>query len=487
MDLASVDFYRALLARDRRFDGRFFVGVSSTKIYCRPICTVRTPRRENCSFYPSAAAAESSGFRPCLKCRPELAPGLSSIDASERYAAVALRLIDGGFLAEHSCTALAARLGISDRHLRRIFTDRFGASPAGVARSQRLLTAKRLLMDTSLPVGEVALIAGFGSLRRFNELFREHYRLTPSALRTRCAGRPDHDLALTFHLAWRPPYDWDAMLEFLRRRAIPGIEGIADGAYSRSLCASHGTGAKLGWIRVRAEINRAQVAVDVSASLATVIPDVLARVRQLFDLDAAPQEIAAVLGEVALGHPGLRLPGSVSGFEAALRVLLERRLGEQPAATLAARLAVTLGTPVSTPFPGITHAFPDAGTIAARSVDSLNALGIPGELADCMRTLAVQAAEGGLELDCVVDVEHGVDQLLAISGIDKRTANCIAMRAWSWPDAFMPDDPILRKRFPQHDPEQITALAERWRPWRSYAHLHLWQAVPAPGRKHEAS
>ncbi|ATE60115.1 DNA-3-methyladenine glycosylase 2 [Thauera sinica] len=484
MPASPSDYYAALCARDRRFDGRFYVGVSTTRIYCRPVCAVRTPRFENCSFYPSAAAAEAHGFRPCLRCRPELAPGVAPIDAAGRYAAAAARLIDQGFLSGQSCEGLAQRLGISARHLRRVFADRYGVSPVGYAQSQRLLLAKRLLAETALPVTEIALAAGFGSLRRFNGLVRERYRLSPSELRrTAPAARAPHGgHGLHLRLAYRPPLDWAAMLSWLARRAIGGIEAVHGDQYVRSISLMHGGKRLDGWVGVRADASRHALSVEPSASLVPALPLVLARMRRLFDLDASPGDIAAVLGDLAAPRTGLRLPGAVSGFEGAARAVLEQQVSTSAAACLLKRLAERFGEPVPTPWPSVDRLFPAAAALACACDEDIAAIGIPRQRARALRLLAIEAAEGRLDLDDVIDVERGLARLQEIPGIGPWTAGYIAMRAWSWPDVFLCTDYVVRKRLPGMSPGAIDEHARRWSPWRSYAVFHLWasDAPPAP-------
>lgn len=467
--------YAALCARDRKFDGRFFVGVSSTGIYCRPVCSARTPKRENCTFYPSAAAAELAGFRPCLKCRPELAPGLALIDLGNRYAQVAVQLIEQGFLSEQGCAALAARLGISDRHLRRIFAAQFGASPIDYAQSHRLLQAKRLLADTDMPLSEVAFAAGFGSLRRFNELFKQRYRLVPSALResyerqTRVAAS-----GLVFHLGYRPPYDWPRMLAFLQARAVSGVERVQDGQYYRSIAVCQGGVEYCGWVSVQADPERNRVRVEIAPTLSRVTTEVLRRIRQLFDLDAAPDSIVEALGGLATNAPGLRLPGCVNSFEQATRAVLGQLVSVNMAATFAGRMAERWGTPLEQPHAGITHVFPSAQRVALLQPEDLRSLGVQLKRAAALIALARSLTEGRLVLDNVLDIEAGIKALTALPGIGSWTANYIAMRAWAWPDVFLSGDYLIKQRFPAMTPRQIERYAERWRPWRSYATLHLW-------------
>lgn len=469
--------YSALSARDRKFDGRFFVGVSSTGIYCRPVCSARTPKIENCTFYPSAAAAELAGFRPCLKCRPELAPGLALIDLGNRYAQVAVQLIEQGYLSEHSCEQLASRLGISDRHLRRIFADQFGASPIDYAQSHRLLQAKRLLADTDLPLSEVAFAAGFGSLRRFNELFKARYRLIPSVLRS-SAGRQERAATsgLVFHLGYRPPYDWQRMLDFLQARAVSGVESVVGQQYLRSIAVNQNRVDYCGWVSVQPEAVRNRVRVEISPSLSRVTTEVLRRIRQLFDLDAAPDRIVAALGDLAADAPGLRLPGCVSSFEQATRAVLGQLVSVKMAATFAGRMAQRWGTPLAAPYGDITHVFPEAARIAPLQPEDLRPLGIQLKRAAALIGIARAVTEGRLQLDNVLDIEQGINALTALPGIGSWTASYIAMRAWSWPDVFLTGDYLIKQRFLGMTPRQIERYAERWWPWRSYATLHLWHS-----------
>jgi len=467
--------YEALSARDRKFDGRFFVGVSSTGIYCRPVCSARTPKIENCTFYPSAAAAELAGFRPCLKCRPELAPGLALIDLGNRYAQVAVQLIEQGYLSEHSCEQLATRLGISDRHLRRIFADQFGASPIDYAQSHRLLQAKRLLADTDMPLSEVAFAAGFGSLRRFNELFKARYRLIPSALRS-SSGRNERTVAsgLVFHLGYRPPYDWSRMLGFLQTRAVSGVERVEGQQYLRAIAITQGGIEYRGWVSVQPEEAHNRVRVEIAPSLSRVTTEVLRRTRQLFDLDAAPDLIAQALGPLAADAPGLRLPGCVNAFEQATRAVLGQLVSVKMAATFAGRMAELWGTPLEQPYGGITHVFPTAEQIARLQPEALRPLGVQLKRAAALIGIAQAVTEGRLQLENVLDIEQGIKALTALPGIGSWTASYIAMRAWSWPDVFLAGDYLIKQRFPGMTPRQIERYAESWRPWRSYATLHLW-------------
>ena len=338
MHLDPDQCYRALRTHDARFDGRFFVGVGTTRIYCRPVCTAKTPLARNCSFFPSAAAAEAQGFRPCLRCRPELAPGYATVDANRRLAQAAAGQIEDGRLEESSLADLAATLGVTDRHLRRVFQQEFGVSPVEYAQTQRLLLAKRLLTDTALPVLDVAMASGFASLRRFNDLFRTRYRMTPGELRKSAPARADAG-QLAFDLAYRPPYDWDAMLAFLERRAIAGVESVAGRRYRRTVRLERAGKAHAGWIEVAPSTRKSALRVTASASLAGAVPALLARVKSFLDLGARPDEIASALGPLASAHPGLRLPGAMDGFEVAVRAIVGQQVTVAAATTLAGRFA----------------------------------------------------------------------------------------------------------------------------------------------------
>ncbi|MDU3890645.1 MAG: DNA-3-methyladenine glycosylase 2, partial [Serratia liquefaciens] len=409
------------------------------------------------------------------KCRPELAPGLALIDLGNRYAQVAVQLIEQGYLSEHSCEQLATRLGISDRHLRRIFADQFGASPIDYAQSHRLLQAKRLLADTDMPLSEVAFAAGFGSLRRFNELFKARYRLIPSALRS-SSGRNERTVAsgLVFHLGYRPPYDWSRMLGFLQTRAVSGVERVEGQQYLRAIAITQGGIEYRGWVSVQPEEAYNRVRVEIAPSLSRVTTEVLRRTRQLFDLDAAPDLIAQALGPLAAEAPGLRLPGCVNAFEQATRAVLGQLVSVKMAAIFAGRMAELWGTPLEQPYGGITHVFPTAEQIARLQPEALRPLGVQLKRAAALIGIAQAVTAGRLQLENVLDIEQGIKALTALPGIGSWTASYIAMRAWSWPDVFLAGDYLIKQRFPGMTPARIARYASRWHPWRSYALLHIW-------------
>jgi AraC family transcriptional regulator of adaptative response / DNA-3-methyladenine glycosylase II len=489
--------WQMLRARDARFDGRFFVGVTSTGIYCRPICTARTPRRENCRFFSTAAGAEGLGFRPCLRCRPELAPGHSSVDASARLAQAAAAMIEEGALEQGGLPRVAARLGVTDRHLRRVFDAQFGVSPIAYAQTQRLLLAKRLLTDTRLPVTEIALAAGFASLRRFNDCFARRYRLAPSALRRHArqnmSDATEPEGGLVFRLAYRPPLDWRGLAGFLAMRAIQGIEAVDDTArrgarpepvYRRIVRVPAPGGDRIGWIEVGRPGGRVAardlLELRVDPALVGAIPAVLARVRRVFDLGCRPDEVAAALGDLAAGHEGTRLPGAFDGFEIAVRAILGQQITVRQARVLAGRFVAAFGEPVAAPWPGLTHAFPGAAAIAARDPSEIGVLGITRQRARTIVALAAALADGTLLLEPGVDVDATLLRLRAVPGIGDWTAQYLAMRALGWPDAFPAADVGVMRALGVATPKAAAAAADAWRPWRGYAVIHLWRTLAAP-------
>ncbi|HWJ35855.1 MAG TPA: AlkA N-terminal domain-containing protein [Steroidobacteraceae bacterium] len=474
MLLDSNACYRAVRARDRRFDGRFFVAVSSTKIYCRPICPVRPPKRENMRFYSSAAAAEGAGYRPCLRCRPERAPGVGAVDAVSRLVCAAIAGIEEHALSSAHVGELAASLGVSDRHLRRVTEAELGVSPIELAQTQRLLLAKRLLSETSLKLTEIAFASGFGSVRRFNALFKSRYGLSPRSLRgnTNVAG------ALSCQLDFRPPLAWDSLLAYLRLRAIPGVEWVDGTHYRRTVAID----AHQGWIAVSLGDNGVSIMVEMSQSLAPVIGAVIARVKQLFDLGAAPAAVSALLSqdsglaEVVRRVPGLRVPGAFDGFELGVRAILGQQVSVKAATTMAGRWARAFGAEIATPYPGLNRLTPTARRLAGVSANEIAALGIVGSRARCIAALVQAVDERRVVLAFAADVENQIEGLMRLPGIGPWTAQYIAMRALHWPDAF-PGTDLMLLRAAKASSKQLHARAEAWRPWRAYATHYLWQSL----------
>ena len=486
--------YRALVARDARFDGHMFVGVTSTGVYCRPICRVRTPQQRNCRFFDSAAQAEAAQFRPCMKCRPELAPQAlwrwSVMDASTtlaRQAAHCLqRALDDG--QSPTVASLSRELGVSDRHLRRIFVAEHGVTPQQFLHTRRLLLAKQLLTDTALPVSQVALVSGFASLRRFNAAFVQSYRMSPSALRTARhtpaqGAAPADDAhsapALRFSLHYRSPFDHAALLRFLQQRAVVGVEAVSGLAVRRSVRAGV-LGSQAGWLEVRFEPERNAVRVIASPDWARHSAKLVAAVRRWLDLDAHPDLIDAALADLP-GTPGVRLPGSMDAFEISVRAILGQQVTVAAARTLAQRLAGLLGSPLPTPWPEINCSFPAPECLAEVEPQALVDLGILRTRASAIQALAQAWPNLQGLLDPAAAPEPALRALCDIKGIGPWTAHYIAMRAMAWPDAFLPADVAVRKAMQNsfgtasHRDDQAHALA--WRPWRSYAVLRLWASL----------
>jgi AraC family transcriptional regulator, regulatory protein of adaptative response / DNA-3-methyladenine glycosylase II len=464
--------YQAILTHDPRFDGVFFVGVTTTRIYCRNVCRAKTPQRKNCTFHPSAAAAEQAGFRPCLLCRPELAPGNARIDAAGRLAAaVAKRMEEGSFI-EQRFGDLAQEFGVSDHHLRRVVQQEFGVSPIELAQTQRLLLAKRLLTDTALPIADIAYASGFGSLRRFNALFQDRYRLNPTQLRktTTATIAPDE---IACEVAYRPPLDWQALLSYLAGRAIAGVETVEGDRYFRTVRL----GQQQGWLSVEPLEGKDALRVKLSLSLVPVLLPVLARVKALFDLTAEPQQIAAHLGSLALHHPGLRVPGAFDGFEIAVRTILGQQVSVKAATTLMGRFVQCFGEPIETPFPSLTYLTPSAERVAQADIAAIASLGILATRAKTIVALAQAIAEQTLSLTSGYPVEQTIAQLQELPGIGPWTAHYIAMRVLSDPDIFLPNDLGIRKALGETNLKRMLAIAAPWQPWRSYATLHLWKLL----------
>jgi len=474
--------YLALKARDARFDGRFFTGVTSTGIYCRPVCRVRTPKRENCLFFGHAAQAESAGFRPCLRCRPELAPHSvvwSIQDASAILAQQAVRLLDEpeAWRGEPpSVESLARRLGVSDRHLRRIFEAQFGVSPVQYLQTRRLLTAKQLLADTSLPITQVALISGYASVRRFNAAFAGHYGLNPTQLRREHAATGA--AALAIRLAWRPPYDITAMLGFFATRAIGGVEHVSGHRLARTLALESGGTLHKGWIAAEFDADRHQVLLRVADSLREVLPLVIHRVRGALDLDADPQAINSVLHESFPMGDGLRVPGAFSGYELAVRAVLGQQITVAAARTLAQRLVDRFGEAVETPDPALRRLFPQPAVLAQASGDELGQMGIVRQRQAAILAIARAVDQQQLALHAGADVAATIEALTQLPGIGPWTAQYIAMRALRWPDAFPAADVALHKALgvaaAAQPAKAAQAASQAWRPWRSYAVIRAW-------------
>jgi AraC family transcriptional regulator of adaptative response / DNA-3-methyladenine glycosylase II len=479
----TTAFYSALAARDRRFDGVFYVGVTSTGIYCRPVCTAKTPKAANCRFFESREGAEKAGFRPCLRCRPELAPGTAPVDDSHRIAALVARRIDEGMLDDGGgIEDVAAKFGWSSRQIRRIVQKELGVSPIELAMTRRLLLAKQLLTETSLPITEVAFASGFASLRRFNDAFGTRYGMPPSRFRKAAmsgAARDAGAATFTLRLGYRSPFDWEGLLEFLSARTLAGVEAASHDEYRRTVRLGH----HRGRIRVRNDSAHHNLLVEVTHSLTPVLPALLGRLRALFDLDARPDVISAHLAadsriaKRVRANRGLRVPGAFDGFEIAVRAILGQQVSVKAATTLSGRFAELLGEPFDSA-DDLQRLTPTAERIASASVADIAALGIVRTRAASIVRLAEEVASGGLVLEAGVDPDRTMEQLVSLPGIGPWTAHYIAMRALRWPDAFPRDDLILRKRLGGVSASRAEQESAAWRPWRSYATLHLWRGDP---------
>ena len=485
MDMDDDACYRALSTRDSRFDGRLFVGVRTTGIYCRPICPARTPKRENVRFFPSAAAAQSAGFRPCLRCRPETSPDLAAWRGASNTVTRALRLIECGAMEEGDVDALADRLGVGERQLRRLFRQHLCASPVAVAQTRRVLLAKQLIHETRLPMAEVAMAAGFGSVRRFNETFQQLYERPLAALRR--LGGPEAAAsdgeAVRLTLPYQAPYDWDAMLGFLRLRAIPGVERVGPNRYARTI----GLGGDVGVLTVE-PTSKSRVAVGVRFPKVSALATIIARVRRVFDLAADPVAIGAhltrdpALAPLVAARPGLRVPGAWDGFELAIRAILGQQITVTAARGLAGKLVAAHGAPLPERLAaeGLTHVFPTPERLA--DID-FGTLGMPRSRAAALSAMTHAVIADPQIFGPKRSLDDAVGALKILPGIGEWTAQYIAMRELREPDAFPAADIGLMRALADDtggrpSPAELLARAEAWRPWRAYAALHLWSSEP---------
>jgi len=471
VELSRDQCYRALVSRDARFDGRFFVAVRTTGIYCRPICPARPAKLENVEFFWCAAAAEEAGFRACLRCRPETAPGTPAWMGSSALVSRALRLIRQGALDEEDVAALAARLGVGERQIRRLFLKHLGTSPAAVARGLRLHFARSLIDQTDLRLTEVAFASGYRSIRQFNHAVRSAFRQSPTEIRRhRHLPSAAGGGGLSLRMPYREPYDWDGVIAFLAARAIPGVEVVSPAAYRRTVAHNGSTGV----IEVRPAPDEAALLLRVRGVDYGDIFGVVEQARRLFDVGADPLPIVThlercpALGRLVRSRPGMRVPGAWDSFEVAVRAVLGQQVSVRSASAMCGRLVQTFGRPV-----------PE--TLAEAPLDRF---ALPRARAEAIRALARAVAERSLVLDASRGLDDAVERLCALPGIGPWTANYVAMRALSEPDAFPAGDLGLRRAVstglsptPAAD---LAAMAEAWRPWRAYAAMHLWQSLGAP-------
>lgn len=481
--------YEAVRSRDRRFDGRFFTAVLTTGIYCRPVCPARTPRRENVRFYEHAAAAEAAGFRPCRRCRPETAPGSPAWLGTSATVSRALRLIADGVVDGGGVDALADRLGVGSRHLRRLFLQHVGATPIAVAQTRRLHFARTLLDGTDLPMGDVAEAAGFASERRFRAAVRATFGLSATELRAAARsprGRA-RDGIVALRIPYRDPFDSDALLAYLGRRATPGVEEVRDGAYRRTFRLGDVTGV----LSAHVDRERHAIVLELPVAARRHLLEAAERIRRVFDAGADPAQVAARLGRDPLlraslrRRPGLRVPGTWDPFELVIRAILGQQVSVAGATTLAGRLAAAFGRRVDgADADGPRLLFPSAGDLACAPVPRL---GMPGTRAAAIREVARRVADGALALHWSADPEAMRTALAEVPGVGPWTAGYVAMRALALPDAFLEGDLGVLRALAGPDgarpkPAQALARAESWRPWRAYAVMHLWAMDAAPPR-----
>ncbi len=474
---------QARISRDARFDGLFFTAVTTTGIYCRPVCPAPPPKPRNVVYFPNAAAAEAAGFRPCLRCRPELAPSGGQWRRGDDAIARAIKLIDEGVLDTAPVAALAKRLHLGERQLRRLFVDRLGVAPLRVHNTRRLLFAKQLLTETEMSITDVAMAACFGSLRRFNTAFKDAYRMAPHELRQRPVAVPGG--ALVLRLGYRPPYDLAAMLDFLRRRALPGSEVVDECSYQR-LIAPAEPAMTPGWLRISAwPGGEPALRLELHGVAPQQLQAVVNGIRRMFDLDADPQAIASVLSAdqrlkpLLKRRPGLRLPSSLDGFEIAVRAVLGQQVSIAAACTATARLARRFGTMLATPHAsGLEYLFPTPAMLADAD---LSGAGLTRARASSVRTIAQALLDGRIDFRPEQTLAEFVERWVALPGIGPWTAHYVALRALAHPDAFPAGDLVLQKTIPT-DGRRMTAKAleahaEAWRPWRAYSVIHLWRAA----------
>jgi len=482
MDMDHEACYRVISQRDPRFDGRLFTGVKTTGIYCRPVCPARTPLSRNVVFFPSAAAAQEAGFRPCLRCRPETAPDLGAWRGTSNTVTRALSLIELGALDDGDVDALAGRLGVGERQLRRLFRQHLGASPVAVAQTRRVLLAKQLIHETRLPMTEVAFAAGFGSIRRFNETFQTLFGRAPGALRRSLGADVSAGAAgeISLLLRYQPPYDWASMIDFLRVRAITGMEVVTPGSYSRTIQI----GDDQGSVCVRPTDGDALRA-TVRFPRLSALPVIIARLRRVFDLSADPLAITEhlardpALAPLVAARPGLRAPGAWDGFELAIRAVLGQQITVAAAIRLAGKFVAAHGEAVAGPAGGLMHVFPRPDVVARAD---LSALGMPRSRAAALSAVAVAVVEDPNLFSADRGLDDAIARLKAIRGVGEWTAQYIALRQMRLPDAFPAADVGLMRALADGDgrrptADELLARAEAWRPWRAYAAQHLWAAA----------
>ena len=468
---------QARLSRDARFDGKFFIGVLTSGVYCRSICPAPTAKEKNVRYFPTAAAAAEAGFRPCLRCRPECSPGTPAWLGTSNTVSRALRLIDESGLEDGGVEALADRLGVGARHLRRLFLQHLGATPSAVARTRRLHFAKKLIDETSLPMNQVALASGFGCVRRFNAGIRDVYHRTPMQIRRLARQKTvEPENQYVFRLRFRPPYHWPGMLAFLAARATPGVEVVEAGVYRRSISLN----GNRGYFEVSLDEGTHTLVARIQFGDPRALFFIVERIRAMFDVNADWSSLATALRsdrelrkrlETA---PGMRVPGCWNGFELATRAVLGQQVTVKGATVLAGRIARAFGEPFSAG--SLTHTFPAPEVLGDAELSSI---GLPKARAATIRALARAVRDGQINFEGIIDIDQFLNRLCEIPGIGNWTAQYIAMRALREPDAFPSSDLGLLRALDLGTARELERRAEAWRPWRAYAAMYLWSA-PAP-------
>lgn len=484
MDSNNHGLFTAFKTKDQRLDGRYFVGISSTGIYCRPICKAKQPKEINCTFFRSAAEAEQAGYRPCLMCRPELAPGNSLADANKQLSYRTAKFLEENCSQRLSMEEIATKLGYTDRHLRRVFKTEYNVSPIQYLQTCRLHLAKQLLTDTNLNVLTIAMTSGFGSLRQFNTTFKTQYKLTPSQLRKK--RKPAFaDDSITLSLSYHSPYRWKELLSFFKNRAITGIEQVNEHHYMRTIQLKNSQQEPFhGWIKVTQNNKKDALDLTISHSLLGVLPQVIAQVKKQFDLACDPETIYHSLNSMNKIIPdsctiGIRLPGCFDSFEMSVRAILGQLISVKAANTIAKRIVKAFGPKIQTEFSGLTHLFPTPETfLALKDIqESLGQLGVTATKSNSIYQLADYFVTGKIKLDYSVQPEVEMKELQMIKGIGSWTAQYIAMRTMGWTDAFLETDVGVKNAVAPLSTKEFQKIAEQWHPWRSYVVLNLWNTL----------
>jgi len=474
MKLNNNICYRAVQSRDARFDGRFFTAVKTTGVYCRPVCPALTPQLKNVTFFGCPAAAEQAGFRPCRRCRPETSPGTPAWLGTSATVSRAMRDINDGYLDTHTVDQLATRLGVGSRHLLRLFDDHLGTSPVAVAQTRRVHFARNLIEQTPLPMARIAMASGFGSVRRFNTLVKATFHRTPSEMRKLAARPVSDDAALTYRLPFRAPYDWLHLIRYLQGRAIPGVESVTDDFYRRTI--THGD--ETGVIEVAPVADQNHLLLRVWLADLSGVIDIASQVRRMFDCGADPvainEHLSAdpLLAPLIARRPGLRLPSGWNAFEMAIRAILGQQVSVASATTISGRLVQRCGTPLTAIDGELTHVFPTPAVLADADLDGL---GLTKRRAKTVGDFAAAVRDKILVLEAPGGADDFVGRAVALPGISPWTAQYVAMRAFGEPDGFPASDLGLKHAVPED--LNLLAHAERWRPWRAYAAMHLWASL----------